>query len=535
MLSIMRRQARSWMIKVILFAIVVVFVFWGVGGFDAPQDNHVAVVNDEPISFAAYRQSYDRLREQYRRAYGGALDEQMLRVLRLNEQALHQLIDRVVMLQEAKRLDIRITDNTLDQAILSIPAFQSNGVFDQERAGFILAQSRMTTAEFRNIYREDLMIEKLRALILEGVTVSEAEARQWYDWYHAEVNLHFIHFDRSRYTDIVPSDAQIAEHFDAHADNYRTEPKVKASYMRFDPSAYRDQTTITDDDVAQYYYERPHEFTTETTVDGSNEVQRRSLEDVADEIRAGLVDAEARRLARRKAEQIYDMTFDGDDLAVTAQTHQLPIHTTDFFTPQRLQLEGVDNARPFVDAAFRMRTMGISEPLEMDGSFFVLQVTERIESTIPPLEDVRERVRADVTIMLQDERARADAEASLAALRQGQDPAEVAAAYGLEPAETGFFKRTAAVPQIGYEPDIVQAAFGLQPERPLPEEVFNARQGWYVLKLNERKSPDAEGFAAEKADIMRRLPEQKKQDVFQQWLADLKARSRIHIEQQMIQ
>lgn len=631
MLSLMRKHARSWMMIVILFAIVIVFVFWGVGGFDAPQDNHVAVVNGEAISFAAYRQAYDRLREQYRRAYGGALDQQMLKALNLNEQALYQLIDRVVMLQEARRLNIQITDGTLDQAILSIPAFQSDQGFDEARAALILAQNRMTTADFRNIYREDLMLEKLRALILEGVTVSEAEAREWYDWYHAQVNLNFVLFDPSRYADISPSDEQIADYFQANADDYRTDPQVRVSYIQFDPDTYRDQVSITDDEIAQYYFDHPHEFTIEKTVearhilfkldegDGEqvvadqkqkatevyakaaagepfeelakqysegptrdqggylgvfkrdemvkpfadrafamqageisepvrsrfgwhiikvetvNEARRRSVEEAADGIRARLIDEQARRLARSKAEQTYDMTYDGDDLVLAAQTHQVPIHTTDFFTAAGVPLEGVSDAQPFVDTAFSLRTMAISEPLELDGGFYVLQVSDRIEATVPPLEAVQAQVKADVTRMLQNEQARADAEACLAALKQGKGLAEAAGIPDLEPRETGFFKRSGAIPEIGYEPEIVQAAFALQPEQALPEKVFQGRQGWYALQLKERKLPDEEGFAEEKTIILRQLPEQKKQNVFQQWLVDLKARGRIQIEHQLIQ
>jgi peptidyl-prolyl cis-trans isomerase D len=631
MLSLMRKHARSWMMIVILFAIVIVFVFWGVGGFDAPQENHVAVVNGEAISFAAYRQAYDRLREQYRRAYGGALDQQMLKALNLNEQALYQLIDRVVMLQEARRLNIQITEGALDRAILSIPAFQSDQGFDEARAEFILAQNRMTTADFRNIYREDLMLDKLRALILEGVTVSEAEAREWYDWYHAQVNLNFVLFDPSRYTDISPSDEQIADYFQANADDYRTDPQVRVSYILFDPDSYRDQVVITDEEIAQHYYDHPHEFTIEKTVearhilfkldegdgeqvvadqerkamevyekaaagepfeelakqysegptrdDGGylgffkrgemvkpfadrafamqageisepvrsrfgwhiikvetvNEAGRRSLEEAADGIRARLIDEQARRLARGKAEQTYDMTYDGDDLVFAAQTHQVPIHTTDFFTAAGVPLEGVSDAQPFVDIAFSLRTMAISEPLELEGGFYVLQVSDRIEATVPPLEAVQARVKADVTRMLQDEQARTDAEACLAALKQGKDLAEAVGLSDLEPGETGFFKRSGAIPEIGYEPEIVQAAFALQPEQALPEKVFQGRRGWYVLQLKERKLPDEEGFAEEKTVILRQLPEQKKQSIFQQWLADLKARGRIQIEHQMIQ
>lgn len=632
MLSIMRRQARSWMIKIILFAIVVVFAFWGVGGFDTAQENPVAVVNGEPISYAAYRENFNRLREQYRRAYGAQMDEQTMQGLRLNQQALDQLIDRAVMLQEARRLNIQIPDNALDQAILAIPAFQGENGFDEERAGFILAQNQMTTSDFRTIYREDLMIDKLRRLVLEGVTVSEAEAREWFDWYHAEANLEALLFSRDRYPDVNPTEEEIAAHFEENADQYRTDPKVKAVYVHLDPAGFRDQVSIDEDRIARYYQENAAEFSVEQTVEARhillrldedadaqtvaaqeekarmihglatqegqdfealarehsegpsreqggylgafkreemvkpfadrafamspgeisepartrfgwhiikvekvNAAEHQSLAEAAETIRERLVTQEARSLARAKAEEIFDNTFDGDDLTAAAQSRQLVYGTTDFFSARDRAFEAVADARPLVEAAFDLDEMAISEPLAVEEGYFLLQVTETIAATVPPLETVRDNVVADVTRQLRNARAKAEAEAALVALQEGKPLSEVAAEHGLETMETGFFNRGGTIPRIGYQPDILQAAFALRPEQPLPESVFEGPEGWYLIRLKDRKRPDDAQFITEKDGLLEQLPERKKQDVFQQWLADLKSRGRIEIETQLIQ
>ena len=236
MLSIMRKQAGNWMIKMVLFAIVVVFVFWGVGSFTSRQANTVAKVNEEAISYTAYRQHYDRLLEQYRRIYGGALDNGMLQSLNLKEQALNQLIDQVLMVQEAGRLDLQIAEETLDQAIYAIPAFQNNGVFDEQRASYILAQNRVTTAEFRDGLRQDLLMDQLRELVTNSAIVTEEEARQWYDWYNAEVNLNYAVFSPDRYKDITVTKPEVETYFEEHKEQYKTDPQVKVVYLHFDPT-----------------------------------------------------------------------------------------------------------------------------------------------------------------------------------------------------------------------------------------------------------------------------------------------------------
>jgi hypothetical protein len=56
-----------------------------------------------------------------------------------------------------------------------------------------------------------------------------------------------------------------------------------------------------------------------------------------------------------------------------------------------------------------------------------------------------------------------------------------------------------------------------------------------VIRLKDRKLPEQKGFEKEKTAITQRLLDQKKQSALRQWLADLKARSAIDINQELIQ
>ncbi|MBU2487753.1 MAG: SurA N-terminal domain-containing protein, partial [Proteobacteria bacterium] len=59
MLSLMRKHAASWFIKILLGAIVLVFVFWGVGSFGSNRQNRAVVVNGEIVT----RSDWERARE----------------------------------------------------------------------------------------------------------------------------------------------------------------------------------------------------------------------------------------------------------------------------------------------------------------------------------------------------------------------------------------------------------------------------------------------------------------------------------------
>ena len=107
MLHLMRKHAQSWLIKLALGAIVIVFIFWGVGSYRAKRGNRIAVLNGTPIVLEEFRGVYDQLLEAYRRQFGGALDEKLIQGLNLKKQALDQLINRRLLFQEATRLKFR--------------------------------------------------------------------------------------------------------------------------------------------------------------------------------------------------------------------------------------------------------------------------------------------------------------------------------------------------------------------------------------------------------------------------------------------
>ena len=177
--------------------------------------------------------------------------------------------------------------------------------------------------------------------------------------------------------------------------------------------------------------------------------------------------------------------------------------------------------------------MAISQIQDLGNGYYVLQMTDRKESEVPPLEKVTDRVKADLVKSMQDQRAKADAEAFKKKVEEGATFAAAAAGTNAELDETGLFSRSGAIPKIGYEPQIQQDAFKLTREKPLLPDVAQGRQGWYVLRLKDRQAPEDAGFAKEKVDIVKRLTEQEKQAVFQSWLEDLRSQAKIEINEEL--
>ena len=198
---------------------------WGI--FARGVMNKVAVINETPITVEAYNQSYNNLVERYRNQFGNQLNEDMIKMFGLKKQALDQLINQVVLLQEAEKLNFRVTDGELAASIQAIPAFQNNGAFDNRIYTRVLSMNRLTPEEFEKSQRESILLDKLRQFVLGSVKVSDQEALDWYLWENASVNLEYVVFEPGRYPDIEVTDEDVQKYFDANQNNYKTELKLQ--------------------------------------------------------------------------------------------------------------------------------------------------------------------------------------------------------------------------------------------------------------------------------------------------------------------
>lgn len=128
----------------------------------------VALVNGEELS------REDFARELRRELSGGELPDPTQEQLEpLRRALLDSTIERMLILQEARKLEVGVSDDDVDRQLLRMAA-----QFPADRFEDALGQSALTRAEFKRRTRERLTIEKLFATrVYPRVAVTEAELR----------------------------------------------------------------------------------------------------------------------------------------------------------------------------------------------------------------------------------------------------------------------------------------------------------------------------------------------------------------------
>ena len=123
LLGIMRKHAKSWLIKCLIGIIAVVFIFYFGYSFTAKQGLKVAFVNGDLISSQEYQKAYYDLLEALQKQYKAAWNDNLIKVFDLKNRALNNLINRKLISQEAKRLGLDVTEIETQKAIMDYPAF----------------------------------------------------------------------------------------------------------------------------------------------------------------------------------------------------------------------------------------------------------------------------------------------------------------------------------------------------------------------------------------------------------------------------
>jgi len=482
MLTFVRKKQKSVFIK-IAFAVIILSFVVGYAMLTSPgdskkggsADSYAVRVNDQEIDFDQYQQVYSNLYRIYQNIYRDQFTPAMERQLKLHQQALDQLIDQALLVDEAKRLNLTVSEQELVNAIASEPAFQENGVFNKSRYLQALSYQRMTPDEFEVIRTHELLVEKVRDKLQEGVSVSDEEVAAEFRNQNEKVNLAYVRLAPPLFESKVKiKDDELAAWFAANQETFRIPEKVALNYILIDPASFEKDLQLSDAEIQKYYHRHLAEY------------------DVPEQVKVSHIlirvpkDADEATKAKKKqlAEQVLADAKAGKDFAELARKYSDDKASVSkggdlgYFTRGTMVAD-------FEKAAFALQPGAISDVVETPFGFHIIKAEGYIEAGVKPLEDVLDEVKTGLT----KEKARQQAlETAMDAYninRKTGDIQAAAAASKQEVRETPLFAADAAIPGLGNDPQISNMAFTLQ-QGSLSRPV-NLPQGVLVATLKERQ------------------------------------------------
>ncbi|MDA8162303.1 MAG: SurA N-terminal domain-containing protein [Desulfobacteraceae bacterium] len=477
MLDLIRRNANSWLLKFILGAIALVFVFWGIGNFRSHRTETVASVNGEKISVESYRRAYGEAIEHYKQMFKGRIPEGLLEKLNVKQQVIGGLIQQALVRQAANNMGIRISDEELQKVILGIPAFQHNGVFNKTMYERMLRSQRLLPITFENQLRERMLTERVVGLLSAGLAVPEDEARDYYMYENQQINLAYILFNSNACTgDVKPTAQDISAWYDAHKDAYRTEPQISLGYLFFDRNSLANGIKISDEEAKNYYRDHISDY---------EKKEERRASHILLKVPADASEAQIEEV-KKKAEGIMDRIKKGEDFkALAREFSEDPASAKQggdlgFFTRGKM-------AKPFDDAVFSMKVGEVKGPVLTQFGWHIIRLDDIRPASTTPFDEVKDAIMAK----LKNEKARRlawdDANSAYNEIMELGSLAEYTKRHGLKLETTGLFTEKTAPQGMGLAPDIIKTLFSLgQGEL---SSILQTPKGALIAQVIDKKAP----------------------------------------------
>ena len=171
------RKHMNWIMWIILVLVIVSFLFFGIYP-SSDGRGAAATVNDEVVTAGELNRAYRNMVETYRQIFKDQFNDQMAKGLR--RQALQELVQTRLLVQEAKQIGLRVTDEEVQAAIMRTPSFSSQGKFDKISYERYLEYVNVKPSVFEETQREYMLKQKIERIIEEGVDVTEEELRSAY-------------------------------------------------------------------------------------------------------------------------------------------------------------------------------------------------------------------------------------------------------------------------------------------------------------------------------------------------------------------
>ena len=482
MLGTMRKHATSWLIKVACFAIVIVFIFWGGYSYTEKKASRVAVVNGSYIGLREYQSMYSNLVEQMRSQFGRQFSSELVETLNLKGQALDRLINRRLILAEAGMLEFDVSREELQNAIVSYPAFQTNGQFDSLRYQQILRSNKLTPQDFEANQREDLLINKVEQFITRGTKVLESEMLSFFHHTRDRVNLAYVQIDPQDFKNQVKVDEEaVRDYFDKNRENYRLADKRNILYVRFVPQDYLAEVEVTDQEIEEFYQLHQDDY---------REPKKVHARHILFRISENAKTAEIQEILDR-AKKVLDLARKGDNFAELARKY------SDDSTASKGgdlgYFKSGDMVKPFADSAFSLNKGEISDLVRTRFGVHIIKVEDIKEEAVKPLAAVKESVRQSLKEERSREIALQRADSFIDLSRALDDLQKAAAEAGLEVKESGLFAAEEPVPQLGRHPEINDIIFALRAKEISP--AFSIGDDQLVAQLVEIQDSRLEEFA----------------------------------------
>lgn len=343
------------------------FALWGIQEYlGVGSEPEVAVVNGEPITQRTLDQRTRDFRENMRYSLGDSYDADMFEDSTLKPQVLDALIEERILGDTTVDWNLRTSDAQTQGFILSVPAFQRDGRFDQQAYEATVRNRGMSRAGFEQSVRQELVVAQLRHGVTSSSFVTERQLSERVRLLGEQRSVAYARIPAASYRDSIDVKPDLLRQFyDANLDLFRTPERVKLAYLVLDAASLGQFVDVDELALKQYFEDHKSEFVVR---------DERAMRHILVAVQPGAEEADVSK-ARDEALVLLSRLRAGEDFAALAREHSddpgSAANGGDLGWVERGMM-----VPAFEEAGFALVQGEVSEVVRTDFGFHIIEVTE---------------------------------------------------------------------------------------------------------------------------------------------------------------
>ncbi len=391
MFDFIRKHTRMTMI--LLFVLIVPsFVLFGIDGYTRNQEHSpvVAKVDGTTVTQtewdAAHRVEVERLR-----ASMPSLDARLLDSPEARYATLERLVRDRVLAAAATKAHLVTSDARLARDLQQNPTIATlrrpDGTLDMQQYRELVGRQGMTPEMFEARVRTDLSTRQVLESVGATGFATPAQADVTLNAFFERREVQVVRFNTAEYSARVnPSDAEIEAFYKDNAALFQAPEQASIEYLVLDADALRNSVTVNPDDLKTYYEQNVARLSGQDERRASHILINAPASAPAADRQKAKARAEELLAAVRKAPG----TFAEVAKKNSQDTGSAPNGgDLDFFARGAM-------VKPFEDTAFALKKGDISDVVETDFGYHIIQLTDIKAPRQRSFEEMKAEIEADV-------------------------------------------------------------------------------------------------------------------------------------------
>ena len=414
-------------------------------GSGSGTDTVVAEIGKEPLTqFEVQRTLQSQLR-------GRQMPPEM--IPHMVPQIIEGMITERAIAYEAHRMGLQVKEDDIANTIRAmIPNLFPDGRFvGKEAYASMLAQQNMNIADFESDVARQLLVNRVRDMVLQGVVITPAEVEREFRSRNEKVKIEYVKFSQDKMQSQVQiTPEELRGYFGTHAGQYQVPEKRSLALLVLDQNKLEQGLTPTEADLQRLYDQSKDRFRTPDRVKvrhillktqgkpaGEEPAIKAKAEGLLKQIKGG---GNFGDLAKKNSE----------DTGSAEKGGELP----DWVTRGQTVPE-------FEQVAFTLKPNEISNLVKTQYGYHIIQVMAKETARLQSLDEVKAQLTTEWRRQHVNDQIQRTVDGVQAALRK--NPAEkVAAELNMQLFRAEKVAPGDALPEVGANKDLEDSLVGLK-------------------------------------------------------------------------